>query len=109
MNTAVIWHVTPFSLVNIEQSFREAYCLHHKGDVMALMIEAVTASGTLFSIYQTTRRNIPEDSHLQSEMFLNASHQGTQMHNRGRRMQAGRRASRQAGSWGQILTGTCFV
>jgi hypothetical protein len=32
---------------------------------IALMMEAVSTSETSFSSYQTTRRNIPEDSHLQ--------------------------------------------
>jgi hypothetical protein len=32
--------------------------------IRALMAEAVSTSETSFSIYQTTRRNIPEDTHL---------------------------------------------
>jgi hypothetical protein len=32
--------------------------------LVAKVIEAVTTSETSVSIYQTTRRNIPEDSHL---------------------------------------------
>jgi hypothetical protein len=31
---------------------------------MALMMETVSSSETWANIYQTTRRNIPEDSHL---------------------------------------------
>jgi hypothetical protein len=31
---------------------------------IALMMEAVSTSETLVNFYQTTRRNIPEDSHL---------------------------------------------
>jgi hypothetical protein len=31
---------------------------------IALMMEAVSISETSVSIYQTTRRNIPEDNHL---------------------------------------------
>jgi hypothetical protein len=34
------------------------------GWVMVLMMEAVSSSGTLVNIYQTTWHNIPEDSHL---------------------------------------------
>jgi hypothetical protein len=37
--------------------------------MIALMMEAVSFSETLVSIYQTARRKIPEDSHL-----LNAVH-----------------------------------
>jgi hypothetical protein len=36
--------------------------LHHQGD--ALTMEAVSTSETLVNVYQTTRRNNPEDSHL---------------------------------------------
>jgi hypothetical protein len=32
MKTAVFWVVAPCSLVDIDQSFRGAYCLHHEGD-----------------------------------------------------------------------------
>jgi hypothetical protein len=31
---------------------------------IALMMEAVSTSETLVNFYKTTRRNIPEDSHL---------------------------------------------
>jgi hypothetical protein len=33
--------------------------------LIALMMEAVSISETSVNFYQTTRRNIPEDSHLQ--------------------------------------------
>jgi hypothetical protein len=33
-------------------------------DMITLMMEAVTSSETSVTFYQTTRRNIPEDSHL---------------------------------------------
>jgi hypothetical protein len=49
----VLWDVAPCSLVDIYRRFRRA-----------LMMEAVSTSETLVSVYQTTRRNIPEDSHL---------------------------------------------
>jgi hypothetical protein len=35
-----------------------------RGRLIALMIEEATISGTVVNIYQTTRRNNPEDSHL---------------------------------------------
>jgi hypothetical protein len=45
---------------------RRAYCFHHQGDesLIALMMEAVSTSETSVNFYQTTRRNIPEDSHI---------------------------------------------
>jgi hypothetical protein len=43
----VFWYVAPCTLVEI-----------------ALMMEAVSTSETSVSFYQTTRHNIPEDSHL---------------------------------------------
>jgi hypothetical protein len=33
--------------------------------IIALMMEAVSTSGTLINFYETTRRNIPDNSHLQ--------------------------------------------
>jgi hypothetical protein len=47
MNMAVFWDVVPCSLIDID-----------------LMIEAVSFSETSVFIYQTTRCNIPQDSHL---------------------------------------------
>jgi hypothetical protein len=47
MKMAVLWDVSPCSLVDIDRCFRGAYCLHHQGD-----------------IYQITRCNIREDSRL---------------------------------------------
>jgi hypothetical protein len=51
----VFWDVAPCSLVEIDRSFRGAYCLHHQGDRPEMSV----------SFYQTTRRNIPEGSSLQ--------------------------------------------
>jgi hypothetical protein len=34
-------------------------------NITALMMEAVSTSETLVNFYETTRRNIPKDSHLQ--------------------------------------------
>jgi hypothetical protein len=42
----------PFSLVEVYRRF------------VAMMMEAVSTSETSVNCYQTTRRNIPEDSHL---------------------------------------------
>jgi hypothetical protein len=61
MKMAVFWVVTPCSLVEIYQFFRNTCCLHHQG---ALMMEAASNSGTLVNFYQTTWCYNPVDSHL---------------------------------------------
>jgi hypothetical protein len=58
---AVFWDVAPCSLVEVYQRLRGVCCLHHQGDEM---MEAISTSETLVNFYQTTRRYIPEDSHL---------------------------------------------
>jgi hypothetical protein len=55
MKMAVFWVVAPCSLVEVYRRFRGAYYL---------MMEAVSTSETSVNIYQITRLNIPEDSHL---------------------------------------------
>jgi hypothetical protein len=48
-------------------------------DDEALMMEAVSTSDTSVNFYQTTQRNIPEDSHLfifAAVKTLNLTHQG---------------------------------
>jgi glycyl-tRNA synthetase alpha subunit len=66
------WDVTPCSLVEVYRSFIGACCLHHQ----ALMMEAVSTSETSVNFYQTTRGNIPEDSHLHTHRHQNLkSHQ----------------------------------
>jgi hypothetical protein len=47
MKVTVFWDIAPYSLM------------------IALMMEAVSTSETSVNLYQTARRNIPEDSHLQ--------------------------------------------
>jgi hypothetical protein len=59
MMMTVFWDVTPFRLVEVYIRFRGASCIHH-----ALMMEAASTSETSVNFYQTTRLNIPEDSHL---------------------------------------------
>jgi hypothetical protein len=39
--------------------------------LIALIMEAASTSETPVNFYQTTRRNIPEDSHLQAHILLN--------------------------------------
>jgi hypothetical protein len=53
----------PYSLVETDQCFRGAYCLHHQVD--ALMMEALSTSEMSVSFCHTTWHNIPEDSQLQ--------------------------------------------
>jgi hypothetical protein len=49
----VFWDAAACSLVEIHQSFGGAYYRHHQGD-----------EDSPVKSYQTTRRNIPEDSHV---------------------------------------------
>jgi hypothetical protein len=61
---AGFWFVAPFSLVEVYRRFRCACCLHHQ-------IEKSV------NFYQTTRRNIPEEIHLQTRRRENLkSHNG---------------------------------
>jgi hypothetical protein len=60
----------PCSLVEVFRRFRDAFCLHHQGDDPVMMEAASTSSETSLNSYQTTRRNIPEDSYLHSGPVL---------------------------------------
>jgi predicted lipoprotein with Yx(FWY)xxD motif len=44
--------------------------------IIALVMKAVSTSETSVSIYQTTRRNIPEDSHLRTFYHFHNDHEG---------------------------------
>jgi hypothetical protein len=57
---SVFWDVAPCSLVEVYRRFRGAYCFHHQGDDNGV----ANTSKTSVNFYQTTRRNILEDSHL---------------------------------------------
>jgi hypothetical protein len=59
MKMTVFWVVAPCSLVEINRRFRDA-----------MMMVAVSISETSVNFYETIRRNIPEDSHLQKEHRL---------------------------------------
>jgi hypothetical protein len=59
MKAAVFWDVAPCSLVGVYPRFRGA------ASIIALTMEAIFMPETSVNFYQTTRRNIPEDSHLQ--------------------------------------------
>jgi hypothetical protein len=54
MNMAVFWLDVPCSLV----------------ELIALMMKAASTSETSVNFYQTTRRNIPEDSRLQFHLVV---------------------------------------
>jgi hypothetical protein len=90
MKIAVFWDVPLKSLVESDWCFRGAYCLHHRGDhsphqpllslpatqmIIALMMEAVNTSETSVTTYQTTRRNVPWDSHLHTRRCDNLKSQ----------------------------------
>jgi hypothetical protein len=73
MKTIAFWDVAPCSLEQIDIRFRGAYCLHHQGAlttnntiIRSLMMEAIRTSETSVNFCETTRRNIPEDSHIQT-------------------------------------------
>jgi hypothetical protein len=65
MKMTVFWVLAPCSLIEIDRRFRGAYCLHR------LDVKALSTCETLVSFYQTTGRNITEDSHLQIINSLN--------------------------------------
>jgi hypothetical protein len=61
-----------------------------RGLLIALMMEAVSASETSVNFYQTTRRNNPEDSHLHTRRRENLkSHCGRNVDNYCTKMKIG--------------------
>jgi hypothetical protein len=63
MEMAVFWDGEACSLVNTDRRFRRA-CL------IILMMEAVSSSKKSVNIYQTSRCNIPKDSHLPFDLYV---------------------------------------
>jgi hypothetical protein len=61
----VIWDVSSRSIVEIDRRCRGAYCLYHRPDD-----GGSKHFETPVNFYETTRRNIPEDSNLLS-VWLN--------------------------------------
>jgi hypothetical protein len=57
MKMAVFWVVAPCSLVEV---YRSSFIIR----AIALMMETASTSEMSINFYQTTRRNIPEGSHL---------------------------------------------
>jgi hypothetical protein len=71
MNMTASWDAAPCSLVEVCLCFRG---VQHpsSGRWVTLMIEAESTSETSLNFYQTTRLNIPEDSHIQDLIMLSA-------------------------------------
>jgi hypothetical protein len=73
MKMTVFWDVTPCSLAQTDRRLR-LLTAH-----ITLMMKAASTSGTSVNFYQTTRLNIPEDSHLHIRRRENLkSHQPTE-------------------------------
>jgi hypothetical protein len=62
---ALFWEVAPCTLVQAD------YCLLPPIIKIALMMEAVSTSETSVNIYQTARRNIPEETRLHTRRCEN--------------------------------------
>jgi hypothetical protein len=56
-----ITDISPYSLVEVDRRFRDAYCLRR------LLVEAVLTSETLVFFNETTRRYIPEGCKLDTK------------------------------------------
>jgi hypothetical protein len=62
MKMTVFWDMAPWSLVQVDWRFRDAYYLHHHGDEM--IIVAARVSQNSVHICRSTQRYIPESCHL---------------------------------------------
>jgi hypothetical protein len=67
---AAVWVVAPCNPAEVCRHFRGACCLQHQ---CAPMTEDASASETSVNIYQTIRRNNPEDSHLYTQDSVHTS------------------------------------
>jgi hypothetical protein len=65
-----IWDVAPCSHVEVDQRFRSAFYLHHKGDEF-IMMEAVRTSETSVHFNVTTQCHIPEETKLHTRRRKN--------------------------------------
>jgi hypothetical protein len=70
MKMTVFWDVAPYSLVKVYRRLPLAVFMM----IIVLMMEAGSTSETSVNFYQTTLRNIPEDSH--PALFVNAYKHG---------------------------------
>jgi hypothetical protein len=51
------WHIAPFNLVKVDRRFKDAYYLHHQGDLcIVLMMGAVSIPEMSVSFNETTQR-----------------------------------------------------
>jgi hypothetical protein len=66
MKMAVCWDVVPCGLVEFYRRFRGV-----ARSIIALIMESASTSETSLNFYQTTRHNIPEDSHLHTRSCEN--------------------------------------
>jgi hypothetical protein len=62
MKIAVFWVIAPCSLLDVYRRFRGACCRHHQGNVWRMDIAGTYE--TSVNLYQSARRNSPDDSHL---------------------------------------------
>jgi hypothetical protein len=68
MKKTVFLDVPPCSLEETDlRTFQNCLLLP---SLIALMMEAISTSETSINFYETTRRNIPEDGHLQNRFIL---------------------------------------
>jgi hypothetical protein len=77
MKISVFWDVVPYSLVETDRRFRGAHCLIR---AMALIMEEISTSETSVNFYQTTWRNILEDSNLQYKRHCHGPDDGGSKH-----------------------------
>jgi hypothetical protein len=59
LKIAVFWVVAPCSLVEVYQRFRGPCCLHHQGELIALMMEAARTQKTAIFILTAVRTSNP--------------------------------------------------
>jgi hypothetical protein len=78
----LFWVVTPCGLAG-----RRPCCFHHQGDrpspsssLITVMTEAGSTPETAVNLYETTWRNISEDSHLQMDPDLVLKHYFSEIH-----------------------------
>jgi hypothetical protein len=65
----IFWDMAPCSLVELDQRFRGAYCLHYQGDDGG----STRPSETSVYFYETTLRHVPKGCNLNNETVLSDS------------------------------------
>jgi hypothetical protein len=75
LRRVVWWKFTDISEVLSASIFRAISIIRA---LIALQMEAVSTSETSVNFYQTTRRNIPEDSHLHTRRCENLKSHGNE-------------------------------